>query len=68
MKNPARRPVADNLPAGYQETMAWGMPSYVVPLERYPDTYNGQPLGYVSFAVVGLAENEPSKVAPEPNA
>jgi len=56
--DPARRPaieairklVADNLPAGYQETMAWGMPSYVVPLERYPDTYNGQPLGYVSFA------------------
>ena len=50
--DPARRPVVsairqlvvDNLPTGYQETMAWGMPSYVVPLERYPDTYNGQPL------------------------
>ena len=26
------------------------MISWVVPLERFPDTYNGQPLGYVSLA------------------
>jgi hypothetical protein len=39
-----------NLPNGYQESMTWGMPSYEVPLERYPDTYNGKPLMYAAFA------------------
>ena len=42
--------IVDHLPDGYEETVLWGMPSYVVPLARYPDTYNGQPLAYVSFA------------------
>jgi hypothetical protein len=45
-----RRLVLDHLPKGYVETMNWGMPSYEVPLDRYPTTYNGQPLGYVAFA------------------
>lgn len=45
-----RELIAANLPAGYVEAMNWGMPSYEVPLSRHPDTYNGQPLGYVSFA------------------
>ncbi|HEY0036727.1 MAG TPA: DUF1801 domain-containing protein [Longimicrobium sp.] len=39
-----------NLPDGYTETMAWGMISYGIPLERYPTTYNGQPLGYAALA------------------
>ncbi|HEX8317951.1 DUF1801 domain-containing protein [Longimicrobium sp.] len=39
-----------NLPDGYTETMAWGMITYGIPLERYPTTYNGQPLGYVALA------------------
>ena len=39
-----------NLPAGYQETMNWGMLSYEVPLERYPVTYNGRPLSYAGLA------------------
>ncbi len=39
-----------NLPAGYREAMNWGMLSYEIPLERYPHTYNGQPLGYVALA------------------
>jgi hypothetical protein len=38
------------LPKGYQETMNWGMISYEIPLERYTNTYNGQPLGYVALA------------------
>ncbi len=42
--------VLENLPKGYQETMLWGMISYVVPLEVCPDTYNKLPLGYVSLA------------------
>ena len=32
------------VPSGVVETMNWGMVSYEIPLERYPDTYNGQPL------------------------
>jgi hypothetical protein len=30
--------------------MQYGMISYVVPLERYPDTYNGQALAVASLA------------------
>ena len=39
-----------NLPEGYREAMSWGMISYEVPLERYPKTYNGQPLSYAAIA------------------
>jgi hypothetical protein len=42
--------VRRNLPDGYRETMNWGMISYELPLERYPDTYNGQPLMYAALA------------------
>ncbi len=45
-----RQVILDNLPHGYVETMNWGMISYEVPLERYPDTYNGQPLMYAALA------------------
>jgi hypothetical protein len=39
-----------NLPKGYVESANWGMLSYEIPLEKYPDTYNGQPLNYVALA------------------
>lgn len=39
-----RRMVLEHLPAGYVESTGWGMITYGVPLERFPDTYNGQPL------------------------
>ncbi len=42
--------VLRNLPRGYREVMNYGMISYEIPLERYPDTYNGQPLSYASLA------------------
>ncbi|MFA9400179.1 MAG: DUF1801 domain-containing protein [Acidobacteriota bacterium] len=45
-----RQTILDNLPEGYEEAMQYGMLSYVIPLERYPETYNRQPLGYVSLA------------------
>jgi hypothetical protein len=38
------------IPPGYQEGIAWGMITWSVPLEHYPDTYNGQPLAYASLA------------------
>jgi hypothetical protein len=45
-----RQVVLDHLPDGFEEVMQYGMISYVVPLERYPDTYNGQALAVVSLA------------------
>ncbi len=45
-----RAEILANLPAGYEETMNWGMISYEVPLETYPDTYNGKPLMYAALA------------------
>jgi hypothetical protein len=45
-----RKTILDNLPQGYSESMNWGMISYEIPLEDYPDTYNGQPLGYLALA------------------
>ncbi len=39
-----------NLPDGYVETMGHGMITYVVPLDVYPDTYNGEPFAYVALA------------------
>jgi hypothetical protein len=39
-----------SMPKGYQESLASGMITYCVPLEKYPDTYNKQPLGYVALA------------------
>jgi hypothetical protein len=46
--------VRRNLPEGYRETMNWGMISYEIPLDRYPNTYNKQPLGY---AALGAQKN-----------
>lgn len=45
-----RELILRNLPEGYQETINWGMLSYEVPLETYPDTYNKKPLSYVGLA------------------
>ena len=45
-----RKMIREHLPKGYIEAMNWGMISYEVPLKRYPQTYNGQPLMYVALA------------------
>ena len=45
-----RETILENLPSGYEEAMNWGMITYQVPLETYPDTYNGQPLMYAALA------------------
>jgi hypothetical protein len=39
-----------NLPPGYAEGVAYGMITYTVPLDRYPNTYNRQPLLYAALA------------------
>ncbi len=45
-----RQTILANLPVGYEEAMNWGMITYQVPLNRYPNTYNGQPLTYAALA------------------
>ncbi|MEK9664753.1 MAG: DUF1801 domain-containing protein, partial [Candidatus Nanopelagicales bacterium] len=45
-----RRTIVDHLPIGLEETMAWGMIAYVVPLATFAHTYNGQPLLHTALA------------------
>ena len=45
-----RTVVRKNLPKGFSEFVSWGMINYGIPLSRFPNTYNGQPLCYVALA------------------
>lgn len=45
-----RQTILANLPEGYEEVLNWGMITYQVPLEVYPDTYNKKPLMYAALA------------------
>ena len=65
-----REVIQQNIPDGYEEAMNWGMITYQVPLEVYPDTYNGQPLMYAALAsqknhlaiyLTGIYMNEASR-------
>jgi len=47
--------IRKHLPKGYVESMNWGMLAYELPLSRYPDTYNGQPLA--AFALAAQKHN-----------
>jgi len=42
--------IREHLPAGYEEVVSKRMLVYQVPLGRYSDTYNGQPLWYLALA------------------
>ena len=42
--------IKKNLRPGFVETMNWGMISFEVPLETYPETYNGKPLSFIALA------------------
>ncbi len=44
-----RQVVLDNLPGGYEEMMLYGMIGWAIPLEVFPETYNGYPLAYASL-------------------
>jgi uncharacterized protein YdhG (YjbR/CyaY superfamily) len=45
-----RQVILDNLPEGLEETMAWGMIAYVVPLATFSDTYNREALVHTALA------------------
>ena len=49
-----RAVIRAHLPAGFAETTQFGMISYVIPLDTYPHTYNGQPL---MLAALGSQKN-----------
>ena len=60
--------INENLPAGYEESISFGMIGWGIPLADYPDTYNGQPLGlaalasqknHMSLYLMGLYASEP---------
>jgi hypothetical protein len=44
-----RAAIRAGLPAGYDEAMLYGGIAWTVPLSRYPETYNGQPLAPVTL-------------------
>ena len=37
-------------PRGYEECLIWGTIGWTIPLSRYPNTYNKQPLCYVGLS------------------
>ena len=45
----ARRFVRKHLPRGYAEFMNWGVINWGIPLAKFSDTHNGQPLSYVGL-------------------
>lgn len=59
--NPGRREpferlwavIAGHLPPGFEETMAWGMPCWVVPLATFPEGYLGNP--FQPLPLLGMA-------------
>lgn len=45
-----RKVILKNLPQGYEEIVDFGMLAYVVPLKRFPKTYNGHPAMIAALA------------------
>ena len=42
--------VNKHIPRGYDECVVWGTIGWTIPLSRYPDTYNKQPITYVALS------------------
>lgn len=52
-----RKTVLDNLPKGFEETLQYGMPSYVVPHSLYPAGYHCKPSDALPFASIASQKN-----------
>jgi len=52
-----RKTVLDNLPEGFEETMGYGMLSYVVPHSIYPSGYHCDPKTPLPFISVASQKN-----------
>ena len=42
--------VNKHIPRGYEECLVWGTIGWTIPLSRYPNTYNKQPICYVALS------------------
>jgi hypothetical protein len=42
--------VNKHIPRGFDECIVWGTIGWTIPLSRYPDTYNKQPICYVALS------------------
>ena len=42
--------VNKHIPPGYEECLVWGTIGWAIPLSRYPDTHNQQPILYVALS------------------
>jgi hypothetical protein len=42
--------VNKHIPRGYEECLVWGTIGWTIPVSRYPDTYNKQPICYVAVS------------------
>jgi len=67
-----RKVIRANLPTGYKEGPLFGMIGYYIPLSRFADTYNGQPLciaalasqaSYMSLYLMGVYGDAKLRVA-----
>lgn len=52
-----RQTILDNLPAGFEETMAYGMIGYVVPHTLYPAGYHCKPKEPLPFMSIASQKN-----------
>ena len=52
-----RKAVKSNIPAGFQETISYGMIGYVVPHKTYPDGYHCDPRLPLPFANIANQKN-----------
>ena len=52
-----RNVVLDNLPEGFEETMSYNLPSYVVPHSIYPDGYHCRPEEPLPFLSIASQKN-----------
>ncbi len=52
-----RKTILNNIPKGFEETLGYGMPAYVVPLEQYPDGYHCDPKLPLPFINIASQKN-----------
>ena len=45
-----RAHVNKHIPRGYEECLVWGTIGWTIPMSRYPDTHNKQPICYVAVS------------------
>jgi len=55
--NLLRKTILDNLPQGFEETVSYGMISYVVPHKIYPQGYHCNPIIALPFLSIASQKN-----------